>query len=303
MAVLVLGISFFIKYAIDKDWIHEAGRVITGLVTGFVLIGLGHRFRNRYRSFSSVLAGGGLAVLYFSIAFAFHQYHLIGQTAALVFMVLVTSFAVLLSLFYSRQELAILATIGGFITPFLVNTGQDNYIALFIYLCIRNAGLTALSWFKRWPAINSISLFFTTIIFGGWLVNRMFWDSSVSFPAQNAFIFAILFYLLFIAMNMINTLRVKGRFTTFDFIIPLSVNFLFYIAGIALLGYYDNRHLDGIFTLSLGIFNLLLTSVFYGNKEADNNFIALLTGLSLTFISLTAPVLPIFHPVVKLLLL
>ncbi|MFN8288927.1 MAG: DUF2339 domain-containing protein [Chitinophagaceae bacterium] len=290
IAVLVLGISFFVKYAIDKNWVHESGRVIIGLVSGCILLGIAHRYRNMYRSFSSVLMGGGLTVFYFSIAFAFHQYHLIGQTAAFILMVAVTALAVFLSLFYNRQELAILATIGGFITPFLVSTGQDNYIALFTYLCILNGGMTALSWFKKWPAINTISLFFTTIIFGGWLINRMFVDDTVFFPAQHAFGFAVLFYLLFIAMNIINTLRVKGRFTSFDFMILLSVNFLFYLAGISILDHFGNPDLKGVFTSGLGIFNLLLTAVFYGKKNADRNFVALLTGLTLTFISLTGPV-------------
>lgn len=160
IAVLVLGIAFFIKYAIDKNWINETGRVIIGLISGSILIGLAHYYRNSYRSFSSVLVGGGLSVFYFSIAFAFHQYQLIGQLPAFIAMVVVSAFAVALSLYYNRQELAILATIGGFITPFLVSTGQENYVALFTYLCILNAGLIALSWFKRWPAINIISLFF-----------------------------------------------------------------------------------------------------------------------------------------------
>ena len=88
-------------------------------------------------------------------------------------MVIISGLGVFLSLFYNRQELAILATIGGFITPFLVSTGQDNYSALFTYLCILNAGLMVLAWFKRWPAINSIALIFTTLIYGGWLTRRL----------------------------------------------------------------------------------------------------------------------------------
>jgi uncharacterized membrane protein len=298
IAVLVLGIAFFVKYAIDKNWINEAGRVMIGLASGGILIGLAHYFRNSYRSFSSVLVGGGLSVFYFSIAFAFHQYHLIGQTAAFIIMLMITVFAVLLSLYYKRQELAILATIGGFITPFLVSTGQENYIALFTYLCILNAGLTALSWFKKWPAINTISLFFTTVIFSGWLIKRIAFEDVATFPFNHALLFATLFYGLFITMNIINSIRLKNKFTAFDFIILLSTNFLYYGAGIIILGYW-NESLSGIsltirqglFTLSLGLFNLLLTGIFYRKKTVDRNFVALLTGLSLTFISLTAPVL------------
>ena len=174
IAVLVLGISFLVKYAIDEEVINETGRVVTGLVAGSVLLGIAHRIRNTYRSFSSVLVGGGLTVFYFTIAFAFHQYQLISQTAAFIIMIIITAVAVLLSLYYDRLELAILATIGGFITPFLVSTGQANHVALFSYLCILNSGMMALAWFKRWPTINMIALLFTTVIYTSWLI-RAFW--------------------------------------------------------------------------------------------------------------------------------
>ncbi|MES1222489.1 MAG: DUF2339 domain-containing protein, partial [Bacteroidota bacterium] len=94
IGILVLGISFFVKYAIDKDWINETGRVIIGLACGGLLTAIAHYFRNSYRSFSSVLAGGGIAVFYFTIAYAFHQYQLIGQQASFAIMVVITAFAV-----------------------------------------------------------------------------------------------------------------------------------------------------------------------------------------------------------------
>lgn len=138
IAILVLGVAFFVKYAIDKNWINEVGRVAIGLFCGVSLIALAHYLRKNYRSFSSVLAGGGIAIFYFTIAFAFHQYHLLSQTAAFVIMVVITSFTITLSVLYDRPELAVIASVGGFITPFLVSTGDGNYIVLFTYLIILN---------------------------------------------------------------------------------------------------------------------------------------------------------------------
>jgi uncharacterized membrane protein len=289
IAVLVLGIAFFVKYAIDKNWINETGRVVIGLISGGILIGFAHYFRNSYRSFSSVLVGGGLAVFYFTIAFAFHQYHLISQQAAFVVMIVITAFAITLSVLYDRLELAILAMIGGFITPFLVSTGTDNYIALFTYLCILNAGLTVLSWFKRWPVINTIALVFTVFIYGGWLINRTVFDSS-SFPYSNALFFASLFYLQLGAMNLINNLKLKRRFTAFDFIIVLTINFLFYAAGIVELQYWNNGEWKGLFTAVLAVVNFFLAFSFFKSRRVDKNFVFLLIGLTMTFVSLVAPV-------------
>ena len=290
IAVLVLGISFFVKFAIDKNWINETGRVIIGLIAGGILIGIAHRIRNTYRSFSSVLVGGGLTVFYFTIAYAFHQYHLIGQKPAFGVMVLITVFAVSLSLYYDRLELAILATIGGFITPFLVRGEQDNYVALFTYLCILNSGIMVLAWFKRWPWINTIALLFTTIIFGGWLINKVWFEEPLAVPYKNAMLFGTLFYLQFVTMSIVNNIRQKKSFTVFDFLIVLSINFLFYLAGIFMLSYWNNGNYKGLFTAMLGLFNLLLVLGFRQKKTIDPNFLSLLTGLSLTFISLIAPV-------------
>ena len=290
IAVLVLGISFFVKFAIDKNWINETGRVIIGLIAGGILIGIAHRIRNTYRSFSSVLVGGGLTIFYFTIAYAFHQYHLIGQKPAFGVMVLITVFAVSLSLYYDRLELAILATIGGFITPFLVRGEQDNYVALFTYLCILNSGIMVLAWFKRWPWINTIALLFTTIIFGGWLINKVWFEEPLAVPYKNAMLFGTLFYLQFVTMSIVNNIRQKKSFTVFDFLIVLSINFLFYLAGIFMLSYWNNGNYKGLFTAMLGLFNLLLVLGFRQKKTIDPNFLSLLTGLSLTFISLIAPV-------------
>ena len=283
IAVLVLGISFFVKYAIDNDWINEAGRVIVGFACGGILIGIAHYIRDKYRSFSSVLIGGGLTVFYFTTAYAFHQYHLIGQQPAFIIMVVISAFAVILSLYYDRQELAIIATIGGFITPFLVATGEGNYIALFTYLGILNTALTVLAWFKKWPAINSIALIFTTLIFGSWVISRTIFRDDL--PYNNTWLFATFFYLQFICMNLINNLRLKNQFKAFDFIIVLSTNFLYYLIGIYIIS-TQQAQLKGLFTLSLAVFNFILLAVFYKNQRVDRNFISLLTGLVLTFVSL-----------------
>ncbi len=287
IAILILGISFFIKYAIDKNWINESGRVMTGFICGAVLMFIAHRLRNTYRSFSSVLVGGALTVFYFSTAFAFHEYGLIGQTAAFLIMVVITGFAVFLSIYYDRLELAILAVIGGFITPFLASTGNANYNALFVYLCILNSGIIILSWYKRWPSINSIALFFTTAIFGVWLFQQTM-ATDESFPKKDALLFAIVFYLLFTVMHIINNLRMQRKFAAFDFMMVLGTNGLFYLAGMIILDYTSRG--EGLFTFLLGGFNLLLAFLFYRHKTIDRNFVSLLLGLAISFISLSIPV-------------
>jgi len=291
IGVLVLGIAFFIKYAIDKDWINELGRVLIAVASGLLLIGIAHRIRNKYRSFSSVLVGGGLSVLYFSVAFAFHEYHLISQTVAFVLMLVITGLAVALSLKYDRSELAILATLGGFATPFLVSTGNNNYQALFIYLAILCTGMTILSWFKRWPTVNIIALIGTLLIYGSWLVSGSINDNEDNrFPYGHAFLYGTLYYFLFLGMHLLNNLRLRRYFTALDFLLVLGTNFLYFLAGLHILENWQHDQWSGVFTGALGVLNLSLALLFYRKPSVDRNFVLLLIGLAVSFISLIAPV-------------
>ena len=166
---MVLAIGFFVKFAIDNDWIGPVGRVCIGILCGGILVFLAHKMRNSYKAFSSVLAGGGLAVFYFTITLAYHQFNLFSQTASFIIMVVITIFAVVLSILYDRQELAIIALVGGFAAPFLVSSGNGNYKALFTYLLILNTGLLVIAYNKAWRLMNLLAFIFTVVLFPGGL--------------------------------------------------------------------------------------------------------------------------------------
>ncbi len=287
IGILVLGIGFFVKYAIDQDWIKEIGRVCIGLFCGALLIGLAHRLRKNYHSFSSVLVGGGLAIFYFTIALAFHTYGLFSQTAAFIIMVVITIFAVVLSILYDRMEIGIIAAVGGFLTPFLVSTGEGNYIVLFTYLSILNAGLIVLAYYKRWRVLNFIAFVFTEAIYLSWIGSRA---GETGFSYTGTFIFGCVFYAMFVLMNVIHHVSRGSRLTAFDFIILLSVNLCFYSAGIYLLGNGGMADYKGLFTASLGVINLVLGWIFFKQSKADRNFIYLIIAITVTYISLAGPV-------------
>jgi uncharacterized membrane protein len=289
IAVLVFGIAFFVKYAIDKDWINEYGRVAIGLLCGITLVSLAHKLRNTYRSFSSVLAGGGIAVFYFTIALAFHQYHIISQLAAFIIMIVITGFAVALSVLYNKLELAVIAVAGGFLTPFLVSTGQGNYKVLFTYLIILNLGLLALARFKKWPLVNILALFFTIIIYGGWMLYT-FTFSNATPPHLNALLFATAFYIIFIGSNTLFNISKKLSFKAFDFFIVLLINITYYAAGMIILQQWHGGDYKGIFTICLGAINLSMAVYCFRLRNVDKNLLYLLIGLALSYLSLTAPV-------------
>ena len=267
IGVLVLGIGFFVKYAIDQDWINEIGRVFIGIFCGALLLGIAHKMRKTFVAFSSVLVGGGLAVLYLTIAIAFHDYHIFSQTVAFIIMVVITAFAVVLSLGYNRVELAILAILGGFASPFMASTGEGNYVVLFTYIFVLDVGMLVLAYYKKWNLINIVSYAFTILLFAGWLVEGFNADDSSMI--RGGLIFATLFYLVFFVMNIINNLKEKVAFKSLDISLLLSNTFLYYAAGMALLNNELGNDYRGLFTAGLGIFNFIFAYTLHKTGRVD----------------------------------
>jgi len=283
--ILVLGISYFVKYAIDKDWINEPARVGIGILAGSLVLFIAHRLRQKYAPFSSVLVAGAIAIFYFTIAIAFHEYQLFGQQVAFAIMVLITAFSCLISLSYNRMELAILSLIGGFLVPFMISTGSGNYMVLFTYIAILDIGILALAYFKRWHVVQVLAFVFTMLLFGSWVVNKM---NVPEPPYLGALIFAFVFYLIFIITTIINNLRNKGSFTKIQLVMLTLNNFVFYGIGILVLSEF-RPEFKGLFTALLAVLNLGYALLLYKKFGLDKTAIYLLIGLTLTFITLAIP--------------
>lgn len=287
IAVLVLAIGFFVKYAIDNNWIGPAGRVGVGVLCGGILIGIAHWLRKQYKAFSSVLVGGGLAVLYCTIALAYHQYQLLDQTAAFIVMLVITAFSVLLALLYDRQELAIIALVGGFVTPFLVSNGRGDYAILFTYLLILNTGLLVIAYNKAWRLLNILAFGFTALLYASWLLSLPYDAPGATY--RGGWEFATIFYLLFFVINTGYTIRSSKPFIASDFIILLVNTCLYFAAGLYLIEQLGLDRYKGLFSAGMGVFNLGATWFLFRKSTVDKNILYLLVGITLSFVSLTAP--------------
>ena len=53
--------------------------------------------------------------------------------------------------------IAVLGLLGGFLTPILLSSGQNQPIPLFSYLLLLNVGLAWVAYKKRWPALTVLS--------------------------------------------------------------------------------------------------------------------------------------------------
>ena len=284
--ILVLGISFFVKYAIDKEWINETARVGIGILAGSLVMGVAHKLRKNYKAFSSVMVAGAISIFYFTIAIAFHDYHLFSQTVAFVIMVVITAFSTFVSVNYDRQELAVLSLIGGFAVPFMVSTGAGNYIVLFTYIAILNIGILGIAYYKKWNLVSILSFVFSYLLLSSWYYKELYADKL---PHQGAFAFATLYYFIFSIVVVMNNVRRKGAFSKIDYFMIIANTFVYFGLGMGILHNWGIEF-KGLFTLSLAIYNLIYATFLFKKFGLDKNAVYLLIGLVLMFVTLTIPI-------------
>lgn len=283
IVTLVLGVGFFVKYAIDKEWINEIGRVAIGLLAGGILIAIAHKLREKYNLFSAIMVGGGISVLYITITLAFREYQLFDQTVAFGILIAITIFSVILSLLYNRKELALFSLLGGYASPLMISTGEGNYIVLFSFLLILNSGMLIISMRKRWNVIGIVSFFCTQLFYWVWLL--------LQFDAQytGALLFAVLFFVQFYLLALFAHFLAGRKISPFQAIIILTNNISLFAASIYI--FHDTElRIQGVITIAMAAINAIVMLLLFKRASIDKRLLYLIIAIVLSFVSLAIPV-------------
>ena len=156
-----LGIAFAIKYSFDHNLISPELRMAFGFLTGVALLIGGswlHR-RKQYTVGAQTLCATGVVILY-AVTFAcrsIYHFEFFGPLPTFLLMALITTTAFLLAIRLDAMVVAILGMLGGFLTPILLSTGQDNPLGLFGYIAILDAGLIVVALNRRWHFLTGRS--------------------------------------------------------------------------------------------------------------------------------------------------
>jgi len=220
IAAVLIGISYFLKFAFENNWIGPAGRVAIGLVAGIAIVLWSERFRAKnYKAFSYSLKAVGIGTLYLSLWAAFQRYSLIPSGVAFFMMLLVTASAAAMALAQDAQILAAFALTGGFATPLLLSTGQNREVALYSYVAILDLATLVLVKFKPWRRLLVMSYAGTLLLYLGWYSE--FYNRS---QLEVTLGFATLFFAIFAIAPLI-TLQPEGESPIFA-AIPAVLAFL-----------------------------------------------------------------------------
>ncbi|HXE75645.1 MAG TPA: DUF2339 domain-containing protein [Candidatus Xenobia bacterium] len=284
IVAVFLAITFFVKLAIDNDWVGPTGQVALGLVIGAALLGFSQWLLGRgYLYFSEGIAGLGAGVLYFALWAGWDYYKLFPQSVGFIGMILVTAAMMGLSIGRNSQRIALLALLGGFLTPWLASTGQDAQVVLFTYLAALNAGLIGLAWTRQWRALELLAFFFTQIYFWAW------YGTFYTPPRLlSTSLFATLFFVLFAALPAIRAWRFPRLYG--EQVVLVLFNAVMYMFTLHQLLWPDRR-----WTLTLAVLALSAAhSVVARAVPAPSGGVPanrlLYAGLALTFVTLAIPI-------------
>ena len=169
IVAVLIGVSYFLKFAFENNWIGPAGRVAIGLLAGIAIVIWSERFRAKgYKAFSYSLKAVGIGTLYLSLWAAFQVYHLMGSGTAFLMMLVVTAATAAMALAEDAQILAAFALAGGFSTPLLLSTGQNRELALFSYVAILDIATLFLVTLRPWRRLLAMSYAGTLLLYVGW---------------------------------------------------------------------------------------------------------------------------------------
>jgi uncharacterized membrane protein len=152
---------------------------------------------------------------------------------------------------------------------------------------ILNIGMLALSYFKKWRAINIIAFIATMVLFSSWLTGELFDADYTSFGG--AIFFATGFYIIFFLMNIVYNLKHSISFKVGEISLLLSNTFIYFSFMMIMLTYINDGAYKGLYSILLAIFNFGFAYYINTSKRADSNLLYLLIGLVFTFVTLAIP--------------
>jgi len=294
-----IGVALAVKYSFDHNLVSPELRMATGFLTGICLLVAGtivHR-RKQYAVGAQTLCATGVVILY-AVTFACHsiyKFPFFAPVQTFLVMILVTAVAFTLAVRLNALVVAILGMLGGFLTPVLISTGEDNPLGLFGYIAILDAGLIFVALHRRWYFLTTLAALGTALMQIGWVgdfftVGKYF-EGGKSYIALGVLLgFNALFLGAAIWANLrkqsnrwfagallgltVVAILFTGWFLTFESLAQqpwLMFGFVFLIdLGVAALAWLDDEVANAQPVAGLGVFGLLL---FWTEQSLNNGML------------------------------
>jgi len=219
IVAIIFAVGLLLRWTFENDLIGPTARVALGLISGVALLlgGLALHRGRRMPYLSEGLAGGGLGILYLSWFAAYHFYGFIDSGAAFGLMFLVTVLGSAVSIVTARRATAVLALLGGLLTPILASTGETNERGLLGYLIVLNLLALAVARYRDWPALNRLGWAGSVVL----LLPTFARQPHPPDPPARLLLLTALF-LIFLAAPLLHAWRERRRAGAIDLVLVIG---------------------------------------------------------------------------------
>ncbi len=290
---VIFAVGFFLKYAYDKQIIGPWGRIAIVAVGGFSALLIGEFTRRRgYQIVAKGVTALGFAILYAAVFSAYRVYHLIPAMPSFALAIVITAGAMAYATKFNEVLIAILALLGGYLTPILVSTGQNLPEQLFLYVLILDFGATACAVYRKWPGVNLLCFLGTYGLYTGWFEG--FYRSTMrpieGLPPQMgiALTWLCIFFVVFLAMPLVYGLihNSPARKQDVTLILSNAAATLYYLWAIL---YPVHRNEMALCCVGLFGIHLAAALVLYRRCPQDSDCRMALVAIGLFFVTLAIP--------------
>jgi uncharacterized membrane protein len=212
--IILFALAFFFRWALERDLLGSLPRVLVGVAAGVLLLAAGQR-QHRRRDLTYLgagLSGGGLGALYLSLYAAHVFYAFIGPAVALGLMFVVTIAGGALAFASDRQATAILALLGGLLTPVLLASGPPDERVLLGYLLVLDCLALVVARYRSWPTLGYLAWAGTAVL----VVPSLFGKPAPGQLAARLLLLTVI-WALFVAQPMLRERVAQGRERALDF--------------------------------------------------------------------------------------
>lgn len=206
--LMFFGLAYLLKYTVDRDMLPIELRLAGAALASLAMLGLGWRLRVKQSLYALILQGGAVGALYITVFGAFRLYALLPHLLAFALMLAICAASVGLAVLQRALSLAMLASIGGYLSPLLLSTGGGSHVALFSYYLLLSLGILAITIWQPWRPLNLLGFAFSFGVAGLWGYRDYqpdFYLSCQLFLIANMVIFGVL------ALGLSLRAQVKGE--------------------------------------------------------------------------------------------
>jgi uncharacterized membrane protein len=246
IVAVLIGVSYFLKYAFDNAWIGPAGRVMIGLAGGLAIVFWSEYVRRcGHEVYSYSLKAVGIGILYLSLWASAQVYMLVPNGLAFFAMTCVTAATVVMALVQNTELIAGFAAFGAFVTPIALSTGENKAVSLFAYLAVLNLGALFISRYRPWVRMLVGSYIGTIILYIAW--HARFYTSPQFWTAFTAL---TVFFGIFLTVPIVQKLTKYNEVT----LVLTMANAAFYFVAIYELFDHDGKaRQSALLAMGLGI--------------------------------------------------